>query len=154
MIIHAFEEAGLGTAPFKLVDVYFAARFLHCEFCGTGIKEICVIEDQFDTAFIVGNVCVNKTGDRGLIDTVKKELGRIRKERKDKEDSLKIQIAQLHLEEDKVKNKLASAPHPVAYLAEQGKTNFDYISWLLQNAGTSGKLRAAKEIEKIYKETL
>lgn len=88
--IHKFEEAGLGVAPFRFVTVvvrkYQACHGAPiqpggcCAYCGEGIMECCVIQDAKGKRFEVGNVCVGKTGDAGLINLVKREVNRLKTE--------------------------------------------------------------------------
>lgn len=79
--MHVFQRAGLGLAPFKFVDFY-TARYqacpgapvqpgAGCEFCGTGIMQVCVIESADKKRFKVGVDCLRKTGEAGLIKSYK-----------------------------------------------------------------------------------
>ena len=71
--VHAFEAAGLGIAPFEFVGEYDRGRNnqTSCDLCGTGIRYEEIIRDAKGHTFKVGNECVHKTGDQGLIDMVK-----------------------------------------------------------------------------------
>lgn len=138
---HIFEEAGLGTAPFKCIDRFFTDATRACDYCSTSIHEVYVIRSADNRTFIVGNVCVEKTGDEGLIDEVKS----FQRERRHEEADRRIAAARVQLES--VKQLLGSELHPFAYLSRQGKTLLDYIEWLLENGGRAGKLKAAKMIE-------
>jgi hypothetical protein len=78
--LHVFERSGLGTAPFRCVDVFEKFITHHdgstqasgsCQHCGTGIRWCCVVRGADGREFIVGNSCVEKTGDRGLIQAFK-----------------------------------------------------------------------------------
>jgi len=71
--IHAFEKAGLGKAPFACVGVYDRGRlnWTSCNFCGASIRYEYIIHDADDRAFVVGSECVAKTGDMGLIDSMR-----------------------------------------------------------------------------------
>jgi hypothetical protein len=84
-VIHAFEERGLGTAPFAYsheIDMGSIKNGATCDFCGTAIRYCEVIKSADGKTFAVGNECVRKTGDRGLIDTVKRESARQRAQAK------------------------------------------------------------------------
>lgn len=63
--IHVFEAAGLGLAPFRLVDIW--KSHATCDYCGTGILWNCIVESADGRQFRVGRECVNKTGDAGMI---------------------------------------------------------------------------------------
>lgn len=81
--IHAFEERGLGKAPFRWlreIDCGSIRRGSTCDFCGTPIRYLEVILSSDGKEFKVGCDCVAKTGDKGLIDTVKRERARARRE--------------------------------------------------------------------------
>ena len=70
MTIHPFEQAGLGMAPFRFVglteSVYVSAPGApaqpgtSCDFCGIGIRYVCLIESQDRKQFKVGCDCVRK----------------------------------------------------------------------------------------------
>lgn len=92
--IHPFEKSGMGVGPFSFVgsislpsqnlaghnpNAYNnALRMAHaqaakhdlrlgsCYHCGMGILHHCIISDRNGTKFLVGNVCVQKTGDKFL----------------------------------------------------------------------------------------
>jgi hypothetical protein len=153
--LHEFERAGLGKAPFRLVNVYFVSGLRSCDYCGTGIQEICVIRSADGNQFKVGNICVEKTGDRGLVDTVKREVNRLRTQRRNEKADEKIKVALAKLETDStLREKLAAEPHPYAWLAEKGLTSLDYVDWMLKNGGRKGRGEAAKVIERFLPENL
>ncbi len=75
--LHVFERAGLGKAPFRVtgftVKTFKASPDsptqpgTSCDFCGTGIMNVCLIKSSDGKAFKVGCDCVAKTGDAGLL---------------------------------------------------------------------------------------
>lgn len=69
---HLFEKAGLGIAPFHCVDVYKDVTGGSCDYCGTGIKFFCIINDKNGKKFKVGTECVLKCSPE-LYAQVKKE---------------------------------------------------------------------------------
>jgi len=84
-IVHAFEERGLGKAPFTFVreiDLGFGGPKDNCHFCGQMIRYLEVIRSSDGKEFHVGCNCVEKTGDKGLIDVVKRERSRLRAQAK------------------------------------------------------------------------
>lgn len=158
-IIHKFEEAGLGKAPFRLVRVeirrYKAAPDAPsqpgaaCNYCGTGIVETCIIRDANGKQFHVGNECVKKTGDLGLVDVVKREVNRLRREGQAVKDKERIAAGRERLTNDAdVRAALASLPHPNEWYAKNGHTLLSYVEYLMQNGGTSGRVRACRIIDK------
>ena len=165
---HVFETAGLGKAPFRFVDIVVKRGPLEiapghfvgapgqpvgsCAFCGNGIAECCVIQDAEGKRFEVGNVCVSKTGDRGLIDPIKQQLREAKRIAKAAKDSARIEAARLlYDQEQRIRETLSTYPHPNAFFAEQGHTEASYVEWMLQNAGNSGQVAAARRIEQVAK---
>ncbi len=75
--LHVFERAGLGKAPFRVTG--FTVKTFKaspdsptqpgtcCDFCGTGIMNVCMIRGADGSEFKVGCDCVARTGDAGLI---------------------------------------------------------------------------------------
>ena len=151
--IHVFEKVKLGIAPFKVVD-YSHETYQSCpgapiqvgaacNYCGTGIKDVFHIRSADGKTFKVGSTCVNKTGDKGLIDPVKKELYRLKVERSEK----RCVDAFEKLED--VKAILISRSHPQAWATDL--TLYDWAKWMISNAGLSGHLKVARVIEKALK---
>jgi hypothetical protein len=84
-LIHAFEERGLGKAPFKFVREIDSGSIKAghtCDFCGTGIRYLEEIRSSDGKVFHVGCECVFKTGDTGLVDTVKRAMRQSRAQAK------------------------------------------------------------------------
>lgn len=145
--IHIFEEAGLGIAPFS-VHLVVQSGWSSCQYCGTGIKEHCYIKDVNGKIFLVGNECVYKTGDVGIVDPVRRETNRLRTEARHKKQDEKIAKAQAILEgSPEVKEILQATPHPHRYRAEIGQTMMDWVESMFKFAGRKGKCEAAKVIE-------
>jgi hypothetical protein len=81
--VHRFEAAGLGKAPFE-VESFQICKYqacqgapiqpgASCDFCGTGIMLVYVIRSADNRRFKVGCDCVEKTGDAGLINAVRRQ---------------------------------------------------------------------------------
>jgi hypothetical protein len=78
---HLFERAGLGLAPFRFVRRYSASYQAcpgahvqpgaACDYCGTGIYNVFVVQSSDGREFKVGSDCVLKTGDYGLVQVVR-----------------------------------------------------------------------------------
>jgi hypothetical protein len=110
--IHVWEAAGLGKAPFRLVDVIIfpgpglaeanveaynnACRHVGhqiqvhglkmagiCDYCGHTLMNNFVIASKDNKKFVVGSECVAKTGDAGLIEKVKLEQRRLKYQREE-----------------------------------------------------------------------
>lgn len=75
--VHIFEAAGLGVAPFKHVgEVDMGRACRSCQYCGTTIRYCEYIRDANGREFFVGNECVHKTGDQGLVVAARREATR------------------------------------------------------------------------------
>ena len=105
-MIHVFQKAGLGLAPFHCVGfasipspslaeqnptAYNNALALlprgigcgSCQYCGTAIMHNFIIESSDGHRFVVGSDCVAKTGDAGLIREVKVRRVRAKQEKRE-----------------------------------------------------------------------
>lgn len=163
--VHRFEQAGLGNAPFRLVDVVRKVGPIKmpldggawaevgspgqpmgtCAYCGTGIAECCVIESADGRRFEVGNVCVGKTGDAGLKKVVDAKLKELRRSVQTEKDLSRIAAARSLLDENpEISLVLSSRVHP----AIPGKTYLDYVNYIMDRGGRSGRVRVSREIEK------
>ena len=156
-IIHRFEEAGLGIAPFRFVRFY-ESKYRACpdapvqpgtccDYCGTGIMGVYELKDANGKTCKVGCECVKKTGDEGLIDVVKREVARQRREAK----NAKRVIRQKRLRElfalPKIQESFRALPHPNAYFASKGKTYADYADYMLSMGGDEIKDSLLKQME-------
>jgi hypothetical protein len=145
--LHVFEAANLGTAPFALDHV--TGEGGNCEYCGTSIVWRFYIKGLDGKVFFVGSDCVMKTGDAGLMRRVDAEVKRRQNEARKERDSAKIASLTAMLCDESVKVKLNGLPHPTAYLAKKGNTFLSYASWIMKNAGNSGKLELYRKIQKL-----
>ena len=78
--IHVFEAAGLGVAPFEFVGSHRKKH--NCQFCGRHIVECCVIQDAEGKRAIVGNICIEKSGDKGLREASSASIKNLRRKAK------------------------------------------------------------------------
>lgn len=156
-IIHKFEEAGLGKAPFRLVGNYSkifravpeapAQPGACCDYCGTGIMDVYRIRSADGKEFEVGCDCVNKTDDKGLVDTVKRAANKLKTARRHEREKVKIAAIKAAWTGDPAtRAKVAEKPHPNSYWAGKGKTLADYVDWLLDRGGNAGKLSVPRLI--------
>lgn len=162
---HPFEEAGLGNAPFKFigasekrgpiflgssngVETWAGAPgqpMGSCAYCGQGIAVCCLIESADGKRFDVGSDCVRKTFQKGS--TVEFAVRRALNAAKLAKDNAKIDAVRQRLETDApLREALADIPHPNAYRAAKGDTRLDWATWMLSNAGTSGRLDVVRYV--------
>lgn len=106
--------------------------------------EHCIIRSADGKTFAVGNSCVSKTGDRGLVNETKRQINTFRREAKRLKDFEKIKALKALLATEAVIVHLKSFPHPKGW---NGKTLFDYVTWMFENAGFSGRLKMSSYID-------
>jgi hypothetical protein len=125
--------------------------------------ECCIIRDSKGKEFIVGNVCVGKTGDRGLVNPVKREVNRRRTEARHAREHAVISAARARLEDPKVRECLEKQPHPLAARPTfdcvgnptngrtffTDKTRLDWADWMMAHSGNAGRLRVAAYLNQI-----
>lgn len=168
---HPFERAGLGKAPFRFVGVETRVGPMPmldsngnptntmvgspgqplgtCAFCGQSLAQCCFIKSADGKTFMVGNVCVYKTGDTSLEKPVKDAVReRQRKKRHEREDQ-RIQACRDALKVEGVREALNARPHPMEWRAENGDTLLSWALWMMGNAGNSGRIRVCRIVEKI-----
>jgi len=168
--LHVFEKSGCGKAPFRFIGIeerrgpmligssngveHWAGSpgqpMGTCKHCGTSIAECCIIRDAEGKVFIVGNQCVSKTGDNGLISNAKAAVNKMRREATEKREKGQIDQARVALEDDAIRAALQAVKHPYSVRAERGETFLDYACWMLQ--GTNYSFRTAKA--KVAREVL
>jgi len=170
--IHTFEKAGLGKAPFRYIGCTHRVGPIRipqkdgttleigspgqpmgsCAYCGQGIADCCEIKSADGKLFIVGNVCVGKTYDAGLINKVKREIGRARSARRKEGEALRILEAKKAFKANR--EVFEALPHSRGFKCRDTGTALtaaDEIDWLLSNAGHTGKFKVTKKIEKVLK---
>ena len=140
--VHVFEEAGLGVAPFEFIKV-IKQHGSNCMYCGTGITYNCIIQDSQGRRFIVGNVCVGKTDDSGLIKVVDEQTKEFKRQEAENRVKAAVEVYEARPE---IKTVLRQQEHP--NFAD--KTLLDYVEYVLTPgvSGASGQLKAARAIEK------
>jgi len=153
-IIHPFEAAGLGLAPFRLLSVV-ASGLRGCAYCGTGIKVHCHIVSADGKRFIVGSDCVRRVSQK--VDTtldldVRREMDRIAWQKR--EAKREARWLALKTRMDAAKALLAAdphlftaEPHPNPYFERQGLKMRDYFEWQLKHGGDRMRNEVCKAIE-------
>jgi hypothetical protein len=78
---HAFEDHGLGKAPYHFVRVIrHKGVEAVCDYCGKALRFECVVRSSDGKEFTVGRECIKKTGDFGLHGTIEAEFKRLEAE--------------------------------------------------------------------------
>lgn len=161
--IHPFQAAGLGLAPFRYIgqvhqDIAYGQAVVNstefraggpmvttqpggtCAYCGHYILHMFNVKSVDGRTFHVGSDCIAKVGGPELARKVAKVVSANRKTRAAASADEKIAAARVTLARAGVRAKLAAEKHPAS---SGGQSMLSYVEWLLANAGTSGKLRAA-----------
>ena len=168
--LHPFERAGLGRAPFRFLgmSVEVGPRrsvdpetgvtleigspgqpMGSCNYCGQGIAYCYHVASADDKRFIVGCDCVMKLARTDnekrdpVIAAIHREAKRIEREKRHARERAQLDAGRDWLESNEA--ALEGLPHPkIADL-----TMADYIHYLWQNSGTSGRLRAIARAKKV-----
>ena len=161
-LVHKFESASLGKAPFKLVGVteerYQACPGApvqpggSCDYCGHAIVVHCHIESADGKRFKVGSDCVKKIGDKGLYDPIKRQISEMKRRARWEKDQQRIAAGRKLLENPKLRMHLSSIPHPNSWRAEQGDSLLNWAEWMFVHAGNSGMIGVCRRLETIMKE--
>ena len=126
LLIHMFEQKGLGKAPFRCIRVTTEGD--NCQFCGTAICYRFYLRGMDGKEFYVGSDCVLKTNDEGLILYVQRELKRRMAEQRSTLILRKRAAVEAALMNPNTRAVLASKSHPKGWL---GKTYLDYLEYFM-----------------------
>jgi hypothetical protein len=146
-MVHAFEQAGLGKAPFKYAgeqhqEISYGERVIGsaggiplttkpggtCAYCGQYIVVMHNIQSADGQRFHVGSDCVRKTGDAGLIRRAETTVKQRNKQQRAAKKAAQFQ-ADRELCERADLSQLANRPHPNEYYAKEGRTLADWAEW-------------------------
>jgi len=146
-MVHIFETAGLGKAPFKVARVTTDCG--NCEYCNTAIVYRFYLTDATGKTFFVGSDCVLKTGDAGLIRIVEAEVKKRQAEMRKMRDDAKLEEYKTLMADPAVIEKMKNLPHPTRWYASQGRTLHDYATFAMRYAGKSAKIKFLKTLKSI-----
>lgn len=167
-VVHRFEAAGLGKAPFKYVGCRADSAVMKytgadgitwetkgggtCAFCGQYILIMFNIRSSDGREFHVGSDCVERTGDAGLkkvltvAKKMKSEKAAARRAAKTVEVLEQLEVA---LADESARTVLADQAHPKL----KGLTRLDWAEWMLARAGAKGRAEVAKYLDALLTET-
>lgn len=151
--MHKFEAAGLGKAPYQFVGMTIEHYQAYpgaplqvggsCDYCGQGIVNTFWFKSADGKKFKVGCDCFYKSNAKTkLYCQVEKAEREFKRNAKADRDQSVIAQAKAKFEADPA--MFTDKPHP----AYPSKTLRDYVQWMMLNAGTSGKLKVSKLINK------
>jgi len=138
VVVHKFEAAGLGKAPFRFTGQVEEQHGSSCDYCGTALRYEFWVESADGRKFKVGCDCIRKTGDQGLIkclSTAAWQIEEIKRERAQEAKERKVaeQKATLQAQIRAISETLASQPHPYPHPDHPGTTLLDYVNLCLAN---------------------
>lgn len=152
-IYHPFQEAGLGEAPFRLVDVIETKDAAQigiplgcCHFCGAGLRFNFILRDRSGRLSVVGCDCVMKTGDAELMTAAELERKRHEKALREAARAAKWEADQAarmaKLDEQRARNGgLTDYEMVEQRLREEARRRTEGNGWLvevLEQVDTSG----------------
>ena len=136
--VHAFEMAGLGRAPFSYRGMSLGKG--SCAFCGTYIVEHFWVKSADGKSFKVGSDCIYKSDDAGLRMMVDADKAKAKRDK----DAAKVAAVREQMADGSIREALASMPHPKGW---EGKTLLDWADWMMEHAGTKGRLDVGRVIK-------
>ena len=172
-IVHKFEIAKLGKAPFRVIGSHIdvgpkvwvengvrvecgaeGQPMGSCDYCGTGIKFCFTIQGAEGRKFVVGSSCVEKTNDKGsrVYTDVERQMRKYKREIRHANEAKKIAELKELLADSVIQDMLRALPHPNKYYATELKqTLLDYANWTMDNVhcGTTAKLKTLRHVKKL-----
>jgi len=158
--LHIWQRAGLGIAPFRFIGfsqkTYVACHGAPvqpgacCAYCGQGIINCCEVKDSTGRRFVVGIDCIERVGEAGILKMVKTSAeyrAHQAELRNKKAEAVTQAISALLIEQA---DTLRSIPHPNGFRDRATRellTAHDYLAWMFQNSGASGRKRALKIVQ-------
>lgn len=145
-MIHCFENAGLGQAPFKYTG-YTRELPTSCQYCGTNISWRFHLTSADGHQFYVGCECIKKSGDAGLREAIRHDVAKIQKESHTERETAIIATWEKYFAENPnfwQNISVFCGPHPYDYYSRLGKNNWDYQIWKYQRAAFAQKAKLAK----------
>ena len=147
-MIHVFEKAKLGMAPFRFVGmekkIYQACHGAPiqpggmCDYCGQGIMFLCTIRDRDGKTFIVGSDCVMRTGDGNLKKVLNAEQRKINRQKAKVKADKDIIALDAILADSEARAKLEAVQIDEGWV----RSALNKVEWMRTNAGAAGRKRA------------
>lgn len=161
---HKFELAGLGAAPYKFLGVrenIFVSGCGtvrkpggSCDYCGTGIQFEFHIKSADGKLSKVGCNCIEKVGDKGLLQAYKSspEYRKAQREKRQAKDRAVTEELKGLMESHAVFFK--SIPHPYGFTDRAtgaALSYLDQIQWLFSRCGASGRASLLRSLKRVVK---
>jgi hypothetical protein len=167
--VHKFEAAGLGKAPFRFAgtsenvvvvgtgeDAYTKAGG-SCDYCGSCIRTEFWLLSADGRRFKVGCDCIEKAGERGVLQAYKSSPEYRAKQREKARAKDNAVLAELLPLMEILKPTLVAAPHPYGFTDRQTGvplTAWDSLQWSFNACGASGRAKLLKGLKIKYAEIL
>ena len=159
--MHVFERAGLGAAPYRFTgvgkNVFQACPGApaqaggSCDYCGTGIMFEFHLTSADGHQSKVGCDCINKSGDKGLIQAYKTSPQYRMMVQAKKTAKNAAVLAELNELIASKKAIIASMPHPRGFRdfkTNKPQTLLDDVMWQMRNCGASGRATLLSSLKK------
>lgn len=145
-MIHMFEKAGLGQAPYTF-DGVETTHGSTCQFCGTAIIYRFWLTSADGRKFFVGSDCILKSGDAGLKRIIDPILAAHQAElRENREREVLAKFAEYSAATPNFWNVAYPGEHPYKYFASIGKTKGDYMKFCYDHSGRAKRAKIAREV--------
>jgi hypothetical protein len=167
-VLHPFERAALGRAPFRYAGYSENAVKVgdevrpggSCDYCSAAIRHQFHVRSADGRTFKVGCDCVEKLGraDNRLVSEVERkvkalarEANRARTVARKARESDRVEAAFARLADPLATERLAAMSHPRGF--KDRDTGYplsaaEYVRWMRLHSGHAGRLDLAKWIEK------
>ena len=174
-VLHPFEKAGLGKAPFKFIGITHNVGPIKlangsevgapgqpmgtCNYCSNGIAYEHHIRSADGKTFKVGCNCVEKIYNRSnmkasekardpIYQKVREHKNKLAREARHKREKLKIAEGRAWALDHEAELKATVDPHKPHWI-EEDRSLWDRYEWYAANAGTSGYLKEIKYLKKM-----
>lgn len=170
-IVHKFEVAKLGVAPFRCVGSFIdegpkkwiedgvqcesgspGQAMGSCDYCGQGIKLCFRIKGTCGSVFVVGSSCVEKTSAKGtrIYNDVERVMLEHRRKLRHAREDRKIEELKALLKTPDSREKISQSPHPHKWRSDLGENLLDFGEWTMSNpnCGAAIRLKCLKLVKK------
>lgn len=120
-----------------------------CDLCGTAIWNVFTFRAANGATFKTGEVCAKKANAPGMsaddyesraaARALNAQINKVKLARKHANDAAKIEAASIWIGENR--EALDALPHPRGF---DGLSFLDYLRWMFDNSGVTGKLKASR----------
>jgi len=165
--MHVWEVCGYGKAPFHFAGYEYRVYRAHpeapalpgatCQACGAGIMNVCTVRSVDGRTFVVGPECINKTGEKGILEAYKKSPAYRQRQRDQRWELARRKYSEIEgwLKDPEITAYLSSMEHPYRFTDRStGRplTYLDYADWTLGHGGMQAWSWLHKLLKKIIED--